>query len=153
MSSGQNVTLGGTGKEVGDRHPKIHDNVLIGASATILGNIVVGKGAQVAAGSLVLKPVPPHAMVAGSPAKEIGKVSGCPALKMEQWCKKLDAESNLFAKVDSLGISTCMLSCLVLGIRGDLFEYCPGNQPSHTFSPTVRVCLMGRHRQKRTMRK
>ena len=102
------MTLGGTGKEVGDRHPKIHDNVLIGASATILGNIVVGKGAQVAAGSLVLKPVPPHAMVAGSPAKEIGKVSGCPALKMEQWCKKLDADSNLFGKVDPLDVSTCM---------------------------------------------
>ena len=59
----QNVTLGGTGKEVGDRHPKIANNVLIGASATVLGNIVVGEGAQVAAGSLVLKPVEPHTMV------------------------------------------------------------------------------------------
>ncbi|GMH44847.1 hypothetical protein BSKO_12799 [Bryopsis sp. KO-2023] len=86
----QNVTLGGTGKEVGDRHPKIQENVLIGASATILGNIIVGKGAQVAAGSLVLKPVPPHTMVAGSPAKEVGKVSGNPALKMEHWSKVVD---------------------------------------------------------------
>lgn len=86
----QNVTLGGTGKEVGDRHPKIHDNVLIGASATVLGNITIGKGSQVAAGSLVLKPVPPHTMVAGSPAKEVGKVSGNPALKMDQWSKKFD---------------------------------------------------------------
>ena len=72
----QNVTLGGTGKEVGDRHPKISDNVLIGACATVLGNITIGKGAQIAAGSLVLKPVPPHYMVAGSPAKEVGKVTG-----------------------------------------------------------------------------
>ncbi|KAL3145212.1 hypothetical protein ABBQ32_000961 [Trebouxia sp. C0010 RCD-2024] len=82
-----NVTLGGTGKEVGDRHPKVNDNVLIGASATILGNISIGKGAQVAAGSLVLKNVPPRTMVAGSPAKEVGKVTGNPALKMQHWMK------------------------------------------------------------------
>ncbi|KAH9298256.1 hypothetical protein KI387_029938, partial [Taxus chinensis] len=68
----QGVTLGGTGKEVGDRHPKIGSGVLIGAGATILGNITVGKGAMVAAGSLVLKDVPPHSMVAGTPAKVIG---------------------------------------------------------------------------------
>jgi serine acetyltransferase len=61
---------------VGDRHPKISDNVLIGACATVLGNITVGRGAQIAAGSLVLKPVPAHTMVAGSPAKEVGKVAG-----------------------------------------------------------------------------
>ena len=72
----QNVTLGGTGKEHGDRHPKISDNVLIGASATVLGNIRVGEGAQIAAGSLVLKAVPPHTMVAGSPAKPVGTVTG-----------------------------------------------------------------------------
>ena len=88
----QNVTLGGTGKEHGDRHPKVSDNVLIGASATILGNIRIGKGAQVAAGSLVLKPVPPRTMVAGSPAKEVGTVSGNPALKMEQWTEKSKEE-------------------------------------------------------------
>lgn len=81
----QNVTLGGTGKQHGDRHPKVSDNVLIGASATILGNINIGKGSQVAAGSLVLKSVEPKTMVAGSPAKEVGKVQGNPALNMEQW--------------------------------------------------------------------
>lgn len=86
----QNVTLGGTGKETGDRHPKISDNVLIGASATVLGNIVVGRGAQIAAGSLVLKPVPPHTMVAGSPAKPVGKLFGNPALDMQQWCRKFN---------------------------------------------------------------
>jgi serine O-acetyltransferase len=62
----QGVTLGGTGKEVGDRHPKIQDNVLIGARSTILGNIVVGSGAMIAAGSLVLKAVPANGMVAGN---------------------------------------------------------------------------------------
>lgn len=56
----QGVTLGGTGKEVGDRHPKVGDGALIGASTTILGNIKIGNGAMVAAGSLVLKDVPPH---------------------------------------------------------------------------------------------
>lgn len=66
----------GTGNEDGDRHPKISDNVLIGAAATILGNIKIGKGAMVAAGSLVLKAVPRNTMVAGSPAKEIGCITG-----------------------------------------------------------------------------
>ena len=56
----QGVTLGGTGKQIGDRHPKICQGALIGAGATILGNIVVGDGAMIAAGSLVLKDVPPH---------------------------------------------------------------------------------------------
>ena len=90
----QNVTLGGTGKEHGDRHPKVSDNVLIGASATILGNIRIGKGAQVAAGSLVLKAVPPKTMVAGSPAKEVGHVSGNPAQKMDQWSSSSSSPSS-----------------------------------------------------------
>jgi serine O-acetyltransferase len=74
---------------VGDRHPKIQENVLIGASATILGNITIGRGAQIAAGSLVLKPVEPHTMVAGSPARPVGRVVGNPALRMQHWSKKL----------------------------------------------------------------
>lgn len=80
----QSVTLGGTGKEEGDRHPKVSDGVLLSAGAKILGNIKIGHGAHVGAGSVVLKEVPPHAMVAGVPAKVIGKV-GCdaPALTMD----------------------------------------------------------------------
>ena len=79
----QGVTLGGTGKEVGDRHPKIQDNVLIGARSTILGNIVVGSGAMIAAGSLVLKPVPANGMVAGNPARVVGRTKDRrPALVM-----------------------------------------------------------------------
>ncbi|KAL9393797.1 hypothetical protein Peur_013082 [Populus x canadensis] len=66
------VTLGGTGKEIGDRHPKVGDGALIGACVIILGNIKIGEGAMIAAGSLVLKDVPPHSMVAGTPAKVIG---------------------------------------------------------------------------------
>ncbi len=70
------VTLGGTGKEEEDRHPKIRTGVLIGAGAKILGNIEVGEYARVAAGSVVLKPVPAHCTVAGVPAKVVG-CAGC----------------------------------------------------------------------------
>jgi len=65
----QSVTLGGTGKVSGDRHPKIANNVLIGAGSKVLGNIIVGEGAQIAPGSVVLKEVPPHTLVSGVPAK------------------------------------------------------------------------------------
>jgi serine O-acetyltransferase len=72
----QNVTLGGTGKERGDRHPKIRRGVLIGAGAKILGNIEVGRCSRVAAGSVVLQPVPANATVAGVPARVVGR-AGC----------------------------------------------------------------------------
>ena len=79
------VTLGGSGKEKGDRHPKIGDNVLIGAGAKVLGNIKVGECSRIAAGSVVLSDVPSHVTVAGVPAKIVGS-AGCaePALSMEQ---------------------------------------------------------------------
>ncbi|MFM1815612.1 MAG: Serine acetyltransferase [Pseudomonadota bacterium] len=71
------VTLGGTGSVGGDRHPKIGDNVMIGAGAKVLGNIHVGDCSRVAAGSVVLKDVPERSTVAGVPAKVIGS-AGCP---------------------------------------------------------------------------
>jgi len=71
------VTLGGTGKEAGDRHPKIRYGVMIGAGAKILGNIEVGHCSRIAAGSVVVKPVPNNVTVAGVPAKVVGK-AGCP---------------------------------------------------------------------------
>jgi serine O-acetyltransferase len=79
------VTLGGTGKEAGDRHPKIRRGVLIGAGASVLGNVEVGHCARIAAGSVVLKPVPHNTTVAGVPAKVIGE-AGCPepARSMDQ---------------------------------------------------------------------
>ena len=70
------VTLGGTGKEGADRHPKIGDDVLIGAGAKILGNISIGACSKVAAGSVVLDDVPPRKTVAGVPAKIVGE-AGC----------------------------------------------------------------------------
>jgi serine O-acetyltransferase len=80
----QGVTLGGTGKERGDRHPKIGRGVLIGAGAKVLGNIEVGGCSRIAAGSVVLKPVPSEVTVAGVPARVIGK-AGCsePARTMD----------------------------------------------------------------------
>jgi serine O-acetyltransferase len=81
----QDVTLGGTGKHGGDRHPKIRHGVLIGAGAKILGNIEVGENSKVAAGSVVLHRVPPHSTVAGVPAKLIGNVGDVePARAMDQ---------------------------------------------------------------------
>ncbi len=81
----QGVTLGGTGKEGGDRHPKIRDGVLIGAGAKVLGNIEIGHCSRVAAGSVVLKAVPPKSTVAGVPARVIG-TAGCdePSRAMDQ---------------------------------------------------------------------
>jgi serine O-acetyltransferase len=80
----QSVTLGGTGKDEGNRHPKIGDGVLISAGAKILGNICVGEGAKVGAGSVVLEDVPAHTTVAGVPAKIVGRpASDQPALEME----------------------------------------------------------------------
>ncbi|GGB11645.1 serine O-acetyltransferase [Agarivorans gilvus] len=81
----QSVTLGGTGKETGDRHPKIRQGVLIGAGAKILGNIEVGRGAKVGAGSVVLEPVAAHTTVAGVPAKVVGTpCCEMPAMDMGQ---------------------------------------------------------------------
>jgi serine O-acetyltransferase len=79
------VTLGGTGKEGSDRHPKIGNGVLIGAGAKILGNIQIGQCSRVAAGSVVLKEVPPKTTVAGVPAKVVG-TAGCsePSRIMDQ---------------------------------------------------------------------
>jgi len=79
------VTLGGTGKERGDRHPKVRDGVLLCAGAKVLGNVEIGRDAKVGAGSVVLHDVPPRATVAGVPAKIVGWSSGSvPALEMDQ---------------------------------------------------------------------
>ena len=77
------VTLGGTGKERGDRHPKVRRGVLIGAGAKILGNVEIGEFARIGAGSVVLDDVPAHVTVAGVPAKVVGKSEGDPAARMD----------------------------------------------------------------------
>lgn len=80
------VTLGGTGKTSGDRHPKIRRGVLLAAGAKIIGNIEVGTCAKVGAGSVVLEDVPPHTTVAGVPAKVVSThAAHQPAMDMDQW--------------------------------------------------------------------
>ncbi|ACB93867.1 serine O-acetyltransferase [Beijerinckia indica subsp. indica ATCC 9039] len=90
----QNVTLGGTGKERGDRHPKIRRGVMIGAGAKILGNIEIGSCSRIAAGSVVLRPVEPNTTVAGVPARQVG-TAGCsePARSMDQILSQLSYDS------------------------------------------------------------
>ncbi|KAL0715104.1 hypothetical protein Bca4012_064426 [Brassica carinata] len=84
------VTLGGTGKQCADRHPKIGDGVLIGAGTCVLGNITIGEGAKVGSGSVVLKDVPPHTTAVGNPARLIGgkenpkMLDKIPGLTMDQ---------------------------------------------------------------------
>jgi serine O-acetyltransferase len=81
------VTLGGTGKEGGDRHPKIRRGVMIGAGAKVLGNIEIGEDARIAAGSVVLEDVAPRCTVAGVPARPIGGPCAggvTPAKEMDQ---------------------------------------------------------------------
>ncbi len=79
------VTLGGTGKDSGDRHPKISDGVLLGAGATVLGNVKVGKCSRIASGSVVVKDVPDNVTVAGVPGRVVG-IAGCsePSRSMNQ---------------------------------------------------------------------
>jgi serine O-acetyltransferase len=87
------VTLGGTGKETGARHPIVRSGVLIGAGAKILGRVEIGQGAKVGAGSVVLNDVPPHTTVAGVPAVIVGTSrEDNPALAMNQ---SLDCEQSL----------------------------------------------------------
>lgn len=83
----QNVTLGGTGKEQGDRHPKVRRGVLIGAGAKILGNIEIGEGAKIGAGSVVVSSVRPYTSVVGIPARLVGRPvpeTGMPGVTMKQ---------------------------------------------------------------------
>jgi serine O-acetyltransferase len=89
----QDVTLGGTGKVRGDRHPKIRQGVLIGAGAKVLGNIEVGQCARIAAGSVVLEAVPRNTTVAGVPARVVG-TAGCaePARSMDQLLREMGAD-------------------------------------------------------------
>lgn len=86
------VTLGGSGCQGGNRHPKIGNGVMISAGAKILGNIDIGEGVKVGAGSLVLDPVPPHVTVVGVPATIVGRPGEVsPALEMDQ---RLDTGSE-----------------------------------------------------------
>ena len=85
------VTLGGTGADRGDRHPKIGKGVLLGAGAKVLGNITIGDYAKIASGSVVLKPVPAHCTAAGVPARLVNcKTCEDPARKMDHTLAEID---------------------------------------------------------------
>ncbi|MBF0527720.1 MAG: serine O-acetyltransferase [Deltaproteobacteria bacterium] len=87
----QEVTLGGSGTEHGDRHPKVREGVLLGAGAKVLGNIEVGRFVKVSAGSVVLQDVPPRATVAGVPARIVGWTGeNAPALEMNHGLADID---------------------------------------------------------------
>ena len=87
----QGVTLGGTGNERGDRHPKIRSNVLLGAGAKVLGNIEIGVGARIGANSVVLASVPPGATAVGVPARVVSyNTAAHPALDMDHTIAPLD---------------------------------------------------------------
>ena len=88
----QNVTLGGTGNEDGDRHPKIGSGVLLSAGSIVLGNVRVGDCARVAGGSVVLHEVPPHTTVAGVPAKVVRRHADS-VVPAEQMDHKIDSEA------------------------------------------------------------
>ncbi len=89
------VTLGGTGKEHGDRHPKVGNGVLIGAGTKILGNVRIGEGSKIGAGSVVLDHVPPHSTVVGVPGRVVGHPkTGRPSLLMDQ---SIDSEELVFS--------------------------------------------------------
>jgi serine O-acetyltransferase len=88
------VTLGGTGKQDEDRHPKVGRGVLLSTGAKVLGNIQIGEYSRVGAGSVVLKPVPPHTTVAGVPARVIGKAgSARPSQEMDHKLPETDSDS------------------------------------------------------------
>ncbi len=92
----QGVTLGGTGAERGDRHPKIGRGVLLGAGANVLGNITIGDYAKIASGSVVLKPVPAHCTAAGVPAKLVNcKTCEDPARAMDHTMPDIDIDYSI----------------------------------------------------------
>ncbi|HOO22687.1 MAG TPA: serine O-acetyltransferase [Clostridia bacterium] len=112
----QGVTLGGTGKDVGKRHPTLEDDVMVSAGAKVLGPVVIGKGSKIGAGSVVLKNVPPYCTVVGVPGRVVRRFGEKYVDEMDQ--KLPDPVLEEFARLnkriskleDQLGIRTCRYS-------------------------------------------
>jgi serine O-acetyltransferase len=101
------VTLGGTGKQHGDRHPKIGENVLIGANASLLGNIRIGDRVKIGAGSVVLRPIPDGATAVGVPAKIIGKSNeNKPGSDMDETLNDVSLFRNKSSDLESMVVTT-----------------------------------------------
>ncbi|MBR2988738.1 MAG: serine O-acetyltransferase [Clostridia bacterium] len=99
----QGVTLGGTGKDKGKRHPTIEDGVMISAGAKVLGPFTVGQNAKIGAGSIVLKEVPPNATVVGVPGRVV-KLNGVRVDDLDQALPDpvMDEIARLNARIDEL---------------------------------------------------
>jgi serine O-acetyltransferase len=101
------VTLGGTGKQHGDRHPKIGENVLIGANASLLGNIRIGDRVKIGAGSVVLRPIPEGATAVGVPAKIIGKANeNKPGSDMDETLNDVSLFRQKSSDLESMVVTT-----------------------------------------------
>lgn len=116
------VTLGGTGKETGDRHPKVGKNVLIGAGASVLGNIHIGDRVKIGAGSIVLRPLPAGATAVGAPAKIIGRtLESNPAATMDEGLKQVghfhQSPSTIAFSTTAAGNSTTSTSSTTKSIN------------------------------------
>ncbi|MCD8502805.1 MAG: serine O-acetyltransferase [Bacillaceae bacterium] len=103
----QGVTLGGTGKEKGKRHPTIEDNVLIASGAKVLGSMTIGKNSRIGAGSVVLNEVPPNSTVVGIP----GKVVVRDGIKIEQDLNHIDLPDPVADKIKELEEKLQKLMC------------------------------------------
>ena len=100
----QGVTLGGTGKETGKRHPTLGENVVVGAGAKVLGNISIGNNVHIGAGSVVLRDVPDNCIIAGVPGRVIYQESGGDRLPTEEFQPDLQAQviQILFERIKNL---------------------------------------------------
>lgn len=123
----QGVTLGGTGKDVGKRHPTIENDVMISAGAKVLGPVVIGKGSKIGAGSVVLKDVPPHCTVVGVPGRVVRMFGERYVDEMDQ--KLPDPVMEEFSRLnkriatleDELGVRSCRYS-IVQNVNADKTE-------------------------------
>ena len=135
----QGVTLGGTGKDTGKRHPTLEDNVMVSAGAKVLGPLTIGEGSKIGAGSVVLKSVPPHSTVVGVPGRIVKqqgrRVSDMDQVKLPdpilEELKRLN--DRIYELEKNAGIKTCRYSLTTDedNMRPSMDTDCD-NQQSHT---------------------
>ena len=122
----QGVTLGGTGKDVGKRHPTLEDDVVIGSGAKVLGPFTVGKGSKVGAGSIVLKEVPPDCTVVGNPGRIVRK--GSVKISTEPDLDQIHLPDPVKERIEALEKRIIQVeTCLERKARGELCENCYQN--------------------------
>lgn len=146
------VTLGGTGKESGDRHPKLGNNVSIGCNASILGNIYIGDNVKIGAGSVVLKPLPANCTAVGSPARIVGggkvPTPPTPATIAKEESDKKVAEQRAITAASCIRNRVYCIPQAVAKSLVDVESHCPCgktqcNWYSHAFTKEATSCLLG----------